>query len=90
MKWPEIRRLWSASGRGAGGVGSEPSQICTIYDIGEDQDRNYIVMEYLEGSTLKYRIEGKPISVEQLVDFRGRRSRMRWMWRTPPELFIAI
>jgi len=43
--------------------------ICTIYDIGEDQDRNYIVMEYLEGSTLKYRIEGKPISVEQLVDF---------------------
>src|SRR5450631_1080310 len=42
--------------------------ICTIYDIGEDQDRQYIVMEYLEGSTLKYRIEGKPISVEQLVD----------------------
>ncbi|MGC2272493.1 MAG: protein kinase [Candidatus Sulfotelmatobacter sp.] len=42
--------------------------ICTIYDIGEDQDRHYIVMEYLEGSTLKYRIEEKPISVEQLVD----------------------
>jgi eukaryotic-like serine/threonine-protein kinase len=42
--------------------------ICTIYDIGEDQDRHYIVMEYLEGSTLKYRIEGKPMSVEQLVD----------------------
>jgi serine/threonine protein kinase/TolB-like protein len=43
--------------------------ICTIYDIGEDQARHYIVMEYLEGSTLKYRIEGRPISVEQLVDF---------------------
>src|SRR5450631_542573 len=43
--------------------------ICTIYDIGEDHDRHYIVMEYLEGSTLKYRIEGKPMSVEQLVDF---------------------
>jgi serine/threonine protein kinase/TolB-like protein len=53
--------------------------ICTIYDIGEDrsgdgrsgedQVRHYIVMEYLEGTTLKYRIEGKPISVEQLVDF---------------------
>ena len=26
-------------------------------------------MEFLEGSTLKHRIEGKPISVEQLVDF---------------------
>ena len=43
--------------------------ICTIYDIGEDQGRQYIVMEYLEGSTLKYRIEGKPMSIEQLVDF---------------------
>jgi eukaryotic-like serine/threonine-protein kinase len=48
--------------------------ICTIYDIGEDrsgdgQARQYIVMEFLEGTTLKYRIEGKPILVEQLVDF---------------------
>src|SRR5271166_4295230 len=43
--------------------------ICTIYDIGEDADRQYIVMEYLDGSTLNHRIEGKPISVEQLVEF---------------------
>ena len=48
--------------------------ICTIHDIGEDhvgeeQARHYIVMEFLEGGTLKHRIEGKPISVEQLVDF---------------------
>jgi eukaryotic-like serine/threonine-protein kinase len=43
--------------------------ICTIYDIGEDDGRHYIVMEYLEGGTLKYRIEGRPISVEQLVDW---------------------
>ena len=52
--------------------------ICTIYDIGEvrsgdrpeeAQVRQYIVMEYLEGTTLKYRIEGKPISLEHLVDF---------------------
>ncbi len=43
--------------------------ICTIYDIGEDESRHYIVMEYLDGTTLKYRIEGKPLSVDQLVDF---------------------
>ena len=42
--------------------------ICTIYDIGEDQGRHYIVMEYLEGSTLKHRIETKPISMEQVLD----------------------
>src|SRR5947207_8601999 len=42
--------------------------ICTIYDIGEEQDRHFIVMEYLEGSTLKHRIESKPMGVEQLVD----------------------
>src|SRR5262249_44859054 len=42
--------------------------ICTIYDIGEDQDRHFIVMEYLEGCTLKYRIEGTAMGVEQLVD----------------------
>ena len=43
--------------------------ICTIYDIGEDQERHYMVMEFLDGTTLKYRIEGKPISVDQLVEF---------------------
>jgi serine/threonine protein kinase/tetratricopeptide (TPR) repeat protein len=42
--------------------------ICTIYDIGEEQDRHFIVMEYLEGGTLKHRIESKPMGVEQLVD----------------------
>src|SRR5229473_7548375 len=43
--------------------------ICTIYDIGKDENRQYIVMEYLDGTTLKYRIEGKPLSVDHLVDF---------------------
>src|SRR5277367_6060579 len=43
--------------------------ICTIHEIGEEENRQYIVMEYLDGTTLKYRIEGKPLSVEQLVDF---------------------
>src|SRR5881397_2570478 len=43
--------------------------ICTIYDIGEADGRHFIVMEYLEGSTLKYRIEGKPASLDQLLDF---------------------
>src|SRR5690349_3588752 len=42
--------------------------ICTIYEIGEDQGRRYIAMELLEGETLKTRIHGHPMSLDQLLD----------------------
>ena len=64
--------------------------ICTIYDIGEDENRQYIVMEYLDGTTLKYRIEGKPICRWTSWLTSERRSPTRSMWRTPRASFIAI
>ncbi|MDH3745876.1 MAG: protein kinase [Acidobacteriota bacterium] len=41
--------------------------ICTIYELAEEEGRFFIVMELMDGQTLKYRISGKPMPVEQIV-----------------------
>ncbi len=42
--------------------------ICTVYDIGEEGGKSFIVMELLEGMPLKARIEQKPMLVEEVLD----------------------
>jgi eukaryotic-like serine/threonine-protein kinase len=42
--------------------------ICTIYDIGEQDSQQFIAMEFLDGETLKHHISGKPLPFDEMLE----------------------
>ena len=42
--------------------------ICTVYDIGQQDGQQFIAMEFLDGKTLKHTISGRPIELEPLLN----------------------
>src|SRR6266481_2643554 len=43
--------------------------ICTIYDVDQYEGQHFIVMEFLEGHTLKHRINGRPLDLERVPEY---------------------
>src|SRR2546427_5996508 len=44
------------------------ANICTVYDIGEQDGRPFLAMEYIEGQTLRRHVSGKPLLIEEILN----------------------